>query len=329
MLMFKSYYCEKLEKTLHFLPDKIKFCCSCAQGPGVEIKDFSNISKEQIESEKKRIRKLLGKGIIPPECTGCVEYKEKSLKEYVQTLFCKKEQISLVKHIIVDHYKQCDCKCVYCSQEYLYKGVTQNYQLLPIIKQLYASKMIDEIELKAEFQGGGIAALKEFDALMREFYKHSCNDYVILMNGIKYMPILEKIGCNPKSHICISLDAGCRETFFKIKGLDVFEQTIENIKKLRSNSSAHIAFQYIIVKDLNDNIDELKKFLELAKEIGGIEPISLEIDYRNTLLSQEKFVIPEHYYEMFNTAENFCSENGIWYMISPYTRSILARGSNI
>lgn len=325
--MFKSFYCEKLEKTLHFLPDKIKFCCSCAEGPGVKVQNFDQIDKEEILKEKKRIRTLLKKGIIPSECNGCVEYKSKSFKENLKEVFKKENKIQKISHIIVDHYKQCDCKCIYCSQEYLYKGVSQNYDLLPVIKQLYASKMIDESELKAEFQGGGIAALKEFDDLMNEFYQHGCNDYVILMNGIRYMPILEKIGCNPKSHICISLDSGCRETFHKIKGVDLFDQTIENIKTLRSKSKAHIAFQYIIVKDVNDNLDELKKFLNIAIEIGGIEPISLEIDFRNTLFSQKQFILPEHYKEMFEYTKSFCEEKNIWYMITPYTASILKKGS--
>ena len=327
--MFKSYYCEKLEKTLHFLPDKVKFCCSCAQGPGIELTDFSHIDKDKIISEKERIRLLLENGQIPKECEGCVEYKQRSFKEQLKKFFEKEEKKYLIRHVIVDHFKQCDCNCIYCSQRYIYKEIDQKYELLPIIKQLYELKMIDETILKAEFQGGGIAALKEFDSLMTEFYKHGCCDFVILMNGIKYLPILEKIGNNPKSHICISLDAGTKETFYKIKGIDAFEQTIQNIKTLRKKSQAHIALQYIVVKEINDNLDELKKFLNIVLEIGGIEPVSIEIDYRNTLLSQEKFIIPKHYYDMFNYAEKFCIDNGIWYMLSPYTRSILQKGSNM
>ena len=327
--MFKSYYCEKLEKTLHFLPDKIKFCCSCAQGPGVELTDYNCIDKDKIFEEKEKIRRLLKKGHIPKECEGCIEFKELSLKEQFSNFFNKEKSNFIVKHIIVDHFKQCDCKCVYCSQKYIYEEMGQKYELLPIIKQLYELKMIDNTQLKAEFQGGGIAALKEFEQLMTEFHNHGCNDFVILMNGIKYLPIMEKIGNNPKSHICISLDAGTKETFYKIKGIDAFEQTIQNIKTLREKSQAHIALQYIIVKDINDNLYELEKFLNIVLEIGGIEPVSLEIDYRNTLLSQEKFIIPKHYYDMFNCAEKFCKNNGIWYMLSPYTKSILQKGCNI
>lgn len=324
--MFKSYRCEKLNKTLHFLPDKIKFCCSCAEGPGVVITDFSNIDKEEIIKEKKRIQKLLKRGIIPSVCKGCVDYKEIPLKERVLNLFSPQKDDFLVKHIIVDHFKQCDCKCIYCSQEQIYETKKQQYEILPLVKQLYASKMIDSYGLKAEFQGGSISLLKEFDALMEEFYNHGCIDFVVLMNAIKYMPILEKIGCNEKSHIGISLDCGCRETFQKIKGLDLFDETIENIKKLRANSNVHIELKYIIIQGINDNIEELEKFLFIARNIGGIEPISLEIDYRNTILSQFEFKIPAHYYEMFDFAEQFCKKHNILFCKTPHTSNLLKNG---
>ncbi len=190
--------------------------------------------------------------------------------------------------------------------------------------------MIDLENLKAEFQGGNISLLKEFEPLMREFYAHNCDDFVILMNAIKYIPILEKIGNNGKSHICISLDAGTKETFQKIKNIDAFDRVIENIKTLRKNSQAQISLKYIIIKDVNDNMEELEKFLNIVKEIGNVNPAYLEIDYNNTLLSQGiRFNIPEHYYEMFDYAEKFCKENNINYRLFPYTKSLLDRGYSI
>ncbi len=51
--MLESYHCEKLEKTLHFLPDGVKFCCSCAEGTGIKISDFSKFNKDDIIKGKK------------------------------------------------------------------------------------------------------------------------------------------------------------------------------------------------------------------------------------------------------------------------------------
>ena len=40
--MKKSYYCEKLEKTLQFWPNGVKFCCSYAEGLKYEIKNLKS-----------------------------------------------------------------------------------------------------------------------------------------------------------------------------------------------------------------------------------------------------------------------------------------------
>ena len=327
--MFESYYCEKLEKTLHFLPDGVKFCCSCAEGAGIKISDFSKFNKEDIIKAKKKYVEFLRKGQLPKECSGCIEYKKRSIKQRIKEFFEKPVETK-ISHIIVDHFKQCDCNCSYCSQTKFFPSRTQNYELLPIIQALYEQKMIDLENLKVEFQGGNISELKEFDQLMKEFYAHNCDDFVILMNAIKYIPILEKIGNNWKSHICISLDAGTRETFKKIKNIDAFDQVIDNIKKLKQKSSAQISLKYIIINGVNDNKEELEKFLNIAKEIGNIQPVHLEIDYNNTLLSKGiKFEVPKHYYELFKIAENYCKENDLGYKVFPYTQHILDQGYSI
>lgn len=327
--MFKSYCCEKLEKTLHFMPDKVKFCCSCAEGAGINNIDFSKFDEKDIINAKRRYIEYLKKGRLPKECKGCIEYKEKSIIEQLKSKFEKPVE-KKISHIIIDHFKQCDCNCTYCSQTRFYPDRNQKYELLPIIQKMYEDKMIDLKNLKVEFQGGNISLLKEFDALMREFYAHDCDDFVILMNAIQYIPILEQIGCNSKSHICISLDAGTRGTFKKLKNIDAFDKVIENIKTLRKNSKAQISLKYIIIKDVNDNKEELEKFLNIVKEIGNVNPAYLEIDYNDTLLSHgTRFDVPKHYYELFDYAEKFCKDNNISYRLFPYTKNILDKGYSI
>ena len=158
--MTKSYKCEKLESTLHFLPDKIKFCCSNAAGVGMDIKNYNKTDKTELIKTKNYYIGLLAKGIIPNECRGCIHYKENSFWK-----FFKKNKNILINHIIIDHYKECDCNCIYCSQKIIYKDSKQKYQLLPLIKDLYRKNIIDKKNLKVEFQGGNVSMLKEFDAL--------------------------------------------------------------------------------------------------------------------------------------------------------------------
>lgn len=322
--MKKSYRCEKLEKSLHFLPNEIKFCCSCAQGLGITLSNTSIIDKDEIINTKIKYIKQLENGIIPKQCAGCVDYKEQEKPSFFKRLFSKRE--IKTSSIIVDHFKQCDCSCLYCSQKLLHPDVMQNYELLPLIKQLYKNDMIDK-KLKVEFQGGNISMLKEFDSLMDEFQKNSCEKYIFLINGIKYIPYFEKLDNTKKNFACISLDSGTRETFAKIKKVDAFDQTIQNIKTLEKNTCLFINLKYIIIQGINDNLEELISFLEIAKSVSSLSCVVLEIDYRNTLFyKQERFVVPKHYYELFDYAQNYCNEYNLPFYISDYVKSVLSKG---
>lgn len=320
--MKKSYDCKKLKETLHFLPDKIKFCCSCAEGPGIVIKNTSEINKKEIIDTKSKFIKMLKEGNLPKECNGCVEFSKKEAENFFKKIFQQKEEHK-IKHIIIDHYKQCDCACIYCSQKVLYPNTVQNYEILPLIKQMYTADMIDA-EVTVEFQGGNISMLKEFDALIEEFEKNNCKHYKLLMNGIKYLPTLERIAEKTDCEISVSLDSGTKETFEKIKKVDAFEQTIQNIKKLMKFSKAHVKLKYIIVEGINDNIDEIKSFLEIAKTIDKLDSIILEIDYRDILINRKKgYKVPSHYFELFDFAEKYCKENNITFFVLDFVKSFL------
>ncbi len=326
-----SYHCHKLETSLHFLPRDIKFCCSCAEGPGIAIKDYNKINKKDIENVKSKYIKALRKGQIPRQCQGCTEYEEihnEPEKNLFASLF-KKEEPHPVSYLIVDNFTQCNCNCIYCSQKILYNGKETNYSLLPLIKQLYENNMIDKNSLKVEFQGGDISCLNEFNLLLEEFKKNNCTKYAIHTNSIKYMPQLETLNDTPESFICISLDCGTKDTFNKIKNVDAFEQTVENIKKLRDNSNINLNLKYIIIKGVNDNLDELKNFLNLSKELIKKGAVILDIDYRDTIMNHSyKFTAPSHYKELFHYAETFCKENNINYTISDLTKNILSQSEN-
>ena len=320
--MKKSYKCEKLEHTIHFLPDKIKFCCSCAEGPGFSITDFSQINKKEIQNNKNKFINALKSGIIPQECSGCFDYfeiEEKNLiKDFISTFKTKK-----IKHIIIDHFKQCDCACVYCSQKILFPNVIQNYEILPLIEQMYKYNMFDE-DLMVEFQGGNVSMLKEFDALMDKFNQNNCNHFHILTNGIKYLTKIEQIAQEKKCTICVSLDCGTKETFKKIKGIDAFEQTTNNIRKLTKLKKANPKLKYILIQGINDNKEEITAFLEFAKSLEKLDSIVFEIDYRDILFVKEgNNKVPNHYKDLFLYAENYCKENKIPFFVNEFIKSFL------
>ncbi len=329
--MKKYYKCKKLETTLHFLPKEVKFCCSNTKGLGFDIKDtdFSNLKSRIIKAKNTYINQL-EKGILPQECVGCADYIELSGNKKgffnLKSLFEKK--IFKISYIIVSHFKECDCSCIYCSQKYLQDSNYKKYEILPVIKKLYKEGLIDEENLKVEFQGGNVTMLKEFDAIIDELTQHNCNKIVINMNGINYLEKLETINFDPSSLVNISLDAGTRETFKKIKNVDAFEQTVNNIRRLKNNTNIYIVLKYVIIHGVNDNIEELNKFLDIAKDLK-VNDIIIDIDFRDTMMNHEtEFIVPQHYYDMFKTANEYCQKNNMIYRVLNYTQNILDKGRN-
>lgn len=325
-----SYSCDKLEKTIHFLPTRIAFCCSNAQGASTKDLDFSNFNLQIIQKERNNYIQALQKGKLPKECEGCCEYKEIESKTFLQKIFSKQEEKNnKIQHIIIDHYKQCDCNCIYCSGKLLYPNITQNYEVLPFIRELYKNDLIDKENLLVEFQGGNISLLTEFQSLMEEFNKENATRYIFLTNNIKYIEEIEKYGNKPDSILSVSLDAGTKETYKKIKGVDTFDIVVQNIKKYRNNTQLLIFLKYIILEGINDNLEELEHFLNLAKEIGVNGEVSLEIDYRKMFMNNpEEFKIPQVYYDMFNLAEDYCKKNNLPYKCNDYHKLALKKGTN-
>ena len=319
--MEKSYYCEKLENTLHFLPDGVKYCCSCTKGIGLEIEDFNKFDMNDVISKRDYYIQSLKEGDLPKGCIGCTDYKERTIKSKIASLF-KLFDKNKISHIIIDHFKQCDCNCTYCAQKKLFPQTTQNYELLPIIKNLYEKNYINSKNLKVEFQGGNVSVLSEFPLLMQEFKNHQAKEYVILSNMIKYLPELEELGEN--DILTVSVDAGTKETFQRIKNVDAFDEVIANIRKLRNNSK--IQYKYIILQNQNDNIEEVKNFLNIAKEIGGLH-IVIDIDYNDTFMTPGvRFDVPKHYYDIMKFIDEYCKENYLGYSVRPSAQITLDKG---
>ncbi len=325
--MKKSYRCKKLETTLHFLPKQIKFCCSCAEGPYFEIANFNQTDKKTIEKAKSKFIKKLASGKIPKECIGCIDYKETPPKTLLEKLFIKpKEQ--KIQHIIVDHFKQCDCNCIYCSQKIIHKRNLPQYNILPIIQQLYKQDMIDRDNLLIEFQGGNVSMLEEFGGIIEECLKNQCQNFKILTNGIKYLPELEKIKDN-NSSVSVSLDCGTRETFAKIKNIDAFDAVIANLNRIKENTNLSIELKYIIIKDVNDNIEEVKSFLNTAKTLIRNRAVIFDIDYRDIMINRSNnFKVPANYYEIMEFVQQYSKENFINYNMPDFAKSVMAKGNN-
>lgn len=327
--MKKRYYCKRLNETLNFDALKVFYCCATRTGPSCDIPSPKEI--KEVLKKRNSLIKMLDKGIVPTECEGCFDLQEQNNpKPLIFSQFAKPPKANL---IIVKHFKQCDCSCIYCCEKYLSNRKivlkpkkSDYYDLLPIIKELYKNDLIDKQELDVHFQGGNVSVLEEFEDLVDIFIKNGVKRIEIATNGIKYLPIVEEICDKTFVDINISIDSGCRETFKKIKTVDKFDDVVENLKKY-SKLPILLRLKYILVRGVNDNIEELKKYIDLMKSIG-IKTSELMIDQcDNEFLQNGEFIIPKYYYDLFDFYKNYCIKNNIEPHIWEYIKEILEKGS--
>ncbi len=326
--MRKRYYCKRLNETLNFDALKVFYCCATRTGPSIDIPKPDKI--KDIITKRKSLIKMLDRGIIPQECEGCFDLKEQTNpKPLIISQFSNVPKAGM---IIVKHFKQCDCSCIYCCEQYLSKRKivlkskkSDYYDLLPIIKELYKHNMIDKENTDVHFQGGNVSVLDEFEDLVNIFMENGVKRVEIATNGIKYLPIIEQICTKTFVDINISIDAGTRETYKKIKTVDKFNELIENLKKY-AKLPLLLRLKYILVRGINDTKEEIENYINLMKEIG-IKNSELMIDQcDNEFLSSGEFRIPQYYYELFDFYKKKCKENNIEPHIWEYIEEILAKG---
>ncbi len=317
----KAYMCELMNNHLHFsCRNALEPCCSANIGPALVSKLSQKDSIMEFIEVKNRYILMLKNGIIPLECKGCVH-----LKEY--------EKISdfRIKKITLNHYTQCNCACIYCTQgnrtlEKIKEDENKPvlFDVLKFINELYDNNLIDKEKLYIDFQGGNISCLKNHEEIIKTFLNRGVGTIYIPTNNIIYMPVIEKLLLMKKGELCTALDSGCRETYLKIKQVDKFDKSIENLNRyIKAAGNDSIIIKYIIVHGYNDNLEEFKMFMNKMIAIN-IKIIVIDIDYRDII--DGAFTIPEHYYDIVRYAEKICKEHNIDLGIPPYTKEVLKQG---
>ena len=306
---------------LHFsCRDALEPCCSANIGPAFVSKLSERNSITGFIEAKKQYIKMLKDGKIPAECNGCVH-----LTEY------KEVSDFRINKITLNHYTQCNCACIYCTQgnrtlEKIKEDENKPvlFDVLKFINELYDNNLIDKEKLYIDFQGGNISCLKNHEEIIKTFLNRGVGTIYIPTNNIVYMPVIEKLLVMKKGELCTALDSGCRETYLKIKQVDKFDKSIENLRRyISAAGNDSIIIKYIIVHGYNDNLEEFKKFMNKMLDIN-IKIIVVDIDYRDII--DGDFTIPKHYYDIIRYAEEFCKEYHIDLGIPPYTKQVLKQG---
>ena len=161
---------------------------------------------------------------------------------------------------------KCNCRCFYCNQ--VEAGVIgqksnqilSNFDIHRIAGDVYDS--IKEIILA----DGEPSLLPRLDELCELAIKKNWS-VNFNTNGILYSDVLVRaLSSNPNSRVAVALDSGTRETYKKIKRVDTFDKVLENLGKYEK-AVVRIFLKYILCPGLNDNVEDMNKFVEIAKNV--------------------------------------------------------------
>ncbi|GHV53565.1 hypothetical protein FACS1894216_11800 [Synergistales bacterium] len=179
--------------------------------------------------------------------------------------------------VFESNYKDtvCNVRCCYCTayddKRYLLdKDILESgnrfiddwRQLI----RLYADKCI-----YVAFANGEMTVSPWRDEVLCDLLNTAKNwNLLIPTNGVEYnADIARLMRLGRVQDLMISLDAGTRETFQKIRGVDCFEKVISNIRRYKETSerSDCISIKYIILEGLNDNRIDIDCFVNIASEL--------------------------------------------------------------
>lgn len=324
-----TYRCNLLNRHLHFTSrNSLDPCCCINVGPAFisDLKESTSILSF-IKNKKKYI-KMFKDGKIPNGCANCTYLEKYSTKEIKEKNL---ETNTTINNITLNHYISCDCACIYCSQgNKTLDTIKENYDkkiydVKNFIKELYEKELIDTKSLNVIFQGGNISCLKDHEEILNLFIENGVNKIIIYTNNIVYIPLIEKLLAEGKGEIFTSLDCASKDLFLKIKQVNKFDQYIDNLKRyIAAAGSKSIIVKYIIINNVNDNMEEISKFVDLMLEIG-VSRISFDIDYRD-IITHTETKLPEHYKDLVKDIHTLCQSKNIEYAFHDYAEMIVNRG---
>ena len=267
--------CSWLQETLEFSYDgTIHACCygyNRAKTGSVDrsgkVVDFEEVGHvylchvtenrfpaEAVQREQGRLHALIAQN--DPTARVCLECPVlKTTAWPAQSYLCN--------HITLNTWLHCNLVCTYCfvaHPDFHAKRVA--YDQHAVFSDMLAGGHLNPAG-SVTWGGGDISALPDFNAVSQLFI-----DYGVKQNfktsGYKYLKgvagALDKnLGC-----VEVSVDAGTRETYAKVKGKDVFDAVMHNLARYAEHGSIQLKYVAMVENLTEADIDG---FLGLVQKL--------------------------------------------------------------
>jgi len=302
--------CHWIAHGLNFEPGHIEMCClRCHVGGGnLFVKKPYNgepMDWDELFALKKFYIDENKRGIINPKCEGCFNIGENEWNE--------EEHYFTYLHF--NHWTHCNCNCIYCFTEDNKKFYNESryYNVLPVVKDMFERKLFrpgGEIT----FAGGEPTILNEFEDLINFLLDNDVERIIIHTSGIKYSPALARGINKGVIDVVVSLDSGCPETFKTIKGINAYKKVTENLKLYvdaeDKSKKPMVQTKYIMVPEINDNIQEAEKWLEVSYQ-SGVRSVVIDIEHVWYKNQREQSAFPQYAREIIYYIHKRAAELGM------------------
>lgn len=123
-----------------------------------------------------------------------------------------------------------------------------------------------------------------------EIIKRNRWDVHVFTNASVYVPALAELLQSGQAKIQVSMDAGTKETFAKIKGVDFWDKVVENLARYAENVAPNqIELKYILIPGVNDLERDVDGFLELAKNVHAGIFLSSDMNVMEAALPEQTY----------------------------------------
>ncbi len=290
----KCKTCRFIEHGIYFkqLPNgnlTVKHCCNMDSLPEenqphlIEEYNGSAINWEKLFEKKRNERNKFRNGEYYDICKNCWELQEQDIDDE-----------DYISHLTLAHITKCNSRCIYCfiGKDETQHNAPQQYRLLPLIKEM-KDKNILRFTGSLRYMGGEPTLLKDFEEITDLFVENNIPEIYLPTSGIKLSDSMVR-ACRKVPNCCIyiSIDSGCEETYKKIKRVDAYNLVLNSLKTYANANimREHVISKYITVLGINDNFEEIDKWIADSKK-AGLKMLAFDIEYSYVHdKSNEKFL---------------------------------------
>jgi MoaA/NifB/PqqE/SkfB family radical SAM enzyme len=128
--------------------------------------------------------------------------------------------------------------------------------------RLIKQKGLGDSDVTIDFGSGERTVNPHRNKMLSELEDLKC---CIFTNAALYNDRIGELLSNGRNSLSVSIDAGTRLTFAKIKGVDIFETVCKNL--LQYATKGNVIPKYIFLPGVNDNEEDVYGFVALVEKL--------------------------------------------------------------